>query len=70
MIHPFAEGKGIYKRRLKQLDSFGPKEKIGKGVKGGRGGARTRAQTEPQQKRESFVPPPSPTPNTTAKVTT
>ncbi|GMH78676.1 hypothetical protein TL16_g07898 [Triparma laevis f. inornata] len=65
VINPFAEGKGIDKNRLKQLDSFGPKEKFRKGGKGGRGGNSNKSKTEPQQKRDSFIPHP----NTTAKST-
>lgn len=44
------DGQKLDRRRLKSFDSFGPKEKIGKGG--------NKSKTGPQKKRDSSVPPP------------
>lgn len=71
VINPFSEG--IDKRRLKQLDSYGPKEQVGKGGKRAKNKNKDTNKDEtraPQQKRRStFVPPPSsPPPNPTIAI--
>lgn len=73
VIKPF--NKGVDEKRLKQLETYGPKEKVGKGSKPSKNKDKNKGKerdetTAPQQKRRStFVPPrssPPPNPPTTA----
>ena len=64
VTNPF--NKGMDERRLKQLESYGPKEKLGQGGKGSKGGkfAKNKSNkknepTTPEQQQSS--PPPNPT---------